>query len=255
VDHLDRQVLGAVSADLVAAAAMNNAVWCDAVCRAHGLATEFAEHAWVSREQAPTLYPNLVTLSANSIDQQHARIADLRGSLTSWGWAVKDSFNTLQLVPQGFQPIFQARWLTLATPGPGEEKWGRVFRVETRQQLEVWERAWCGYTKQDQAVSPFRPVLVDDPDIAFLIVRHDSEVLGGLVANRGGGAVGVTNVFAGRDSSRPLGPCLARAAQLWPGLPIVAYEEDDKGQLLNRLGFRDFGTLRVWGFVDEHHDP
>jgi len=70
--------------------------------------------------------------------------------------------------------------------------------VETRQELKVWESAWCSHTGQDQAVSPFRPSLVDDPDTALLLLRHDSEVLGGMAANRGGGVVGVTN---GRGSS------------------------------------------------------
>jgi hypothetical protein len=168
-----------MSADLVVAAAMNNALWCDAVCRAHGLSTEFNEDTWVSLEMAPRLYPNLVTLAADAIDAQHARIADLRDSLARWGWAVKDSFNTLQLVSQGFHPVFHARWGTFDR-ALGERAQVTCSRVETAQELEVWKGAWCTYTDQDQAVAPFPPVLVDDPDIAFLLVRHGSEVLGGL---------------------------------------------------------------------------
>jgi hypothetical protein len=220
------------------------------------LATEFGQDTWVSLEMAPPLYPNLVTLSLNSIDEQHGRVADLRDSLTGWGWAVKDSFNALQLVSQGFQPMFHARWMAFdAAHGVESPYPGDVSRVETRQELEVWDSAWCIYTGQDQAVTPFRPVLLDDPDVAFLLVRHGSEVLGGLVANRGGGVVGVTNVFAGRGSWWLLRLCLGLVRQLWPDLPIVGYEEHDKGSLLSRLGFSEFGELRVWGFVDEPPDP
>jgi hypothetical protein len=65
--------------------------------------------------------------------------------------------------------------------------------------------------------------------------------------------VGVTNVFAGRGSWWPLSSCLAFAQEFWPELPIVGYDEDKKGRLLQRLGFREIGVLRVWGFVEELH--
>ena len=161
------------------------------------------------------LYPNLVTLSATGVEEQRRRIRDLRDSLAGCEWAVKDSFDTLRLEPDGFQRMFHARWMTLAAVD-NEESGDGVLRVETPQQLEVWESAWCTHTGHDQAVSPFRAALLDDPDVAVLVVWQDSQPVGGLIANRGGGVVGVTNMFAGRGSWQLMGQCLAVAEKLWP---------------------------------------
>ena len=41
------------SSDRVALAAMNNARWCDAVCRAHGLPTEVTATLWICHGLPP----------------------------------------------------------------------------------------------------------------------------------------------------------------------------------------------------------
>ena len=43
-------------------AARNNAAWCDAVCRAHGGATEFSAGLWRNRSASPPVYPNVIAL-------------------------------------------------------------------------------------------------------------------------------------------------------------------------------------------------
>jgi hypothetical protein len=245
--------LAVVDDDLVPAAAMNNAMWCDAVCRAQGLGTEYGEHTWVCLEKAPPLYPNLVSLSANGVEIQRRRIGDLTDSLAGWGWAVMDSFNALDLVRDGFQPMFHGPWMILEAARSETDIRG-VFRVQTRQELEAWEGAWTRHTGRDQGVSPFRVGLLDDPDVAFLIARRDSQTLGGFIANRGGGVVGVTNVFAKPGAWSSLWPCLAVAEELWPDLPLVSGGGDDNGQLLHRLGFRELRAFKIWAFVDQYHD-
>jgi len=43
-------------------AAVNNAEWCDCVCRAQGVETRFDENAWTGRTRTPPFYPDAVTL-------------------------------------------------------------------------------------------------------------------------------------------------------------------------------------------------
>jgi transposase-like protein len=45
------------------AAVRNNAEWCDAVCRAHGITTSFDPHVWVALRRSPPMYPDAVTLT------------------------------------------------------------------------------------------------------------------------------------------------------------------------------------------------
>jgi hypothetical protein len=50
-------------------AAHNNAVWCDTVCRTHGLPGQFFPCIWLNRSATPPFYPNAVTLT-DTHDQQ-----------------------------------------------------------------------------------------------------------------------------------------------------------------------------------------
>jgi hypothetical protein len=108
-----------MATDAAIQAALNNALWCDTICRAHRLPTSFWADAWVTRSPAPPLYPNLVTLSPEDVDSQMGRVTELRSSLGNRGWAVKDSFNNLDLVAEGFQPMFDAVWVHRAAPPGG----------------------------------------------------------------------------------------------------------------------------------------
>lgn len=48
---------------LLHAAVINNARWCDAVCRSHGYPGEFTGRLWLSARHALPFYPNAITLS------------------------------------------------------------------------------------------------------------------------------------------------------------------------------------------------
>ena len=48
---------------LLHAAVLNNARWCDAVCRSHGYPGEFTGRLWISARHALPFYPNAITLS------------------------------------------------------------------------------------------------------------------------------------------------------------------------------------------------
>jgi hypothetical protein len=244
-----------VDDDLAVRAATNNALWCDAVCRAHGVPTSFGAGAWSAREVAPRLYPNVVTLSLSGVEEQLRLISELKGSLTASGWAVKDSFDVLDLAPYGFAPLFRARWSaiaadkTIVSDKPGGLS---VSRVDSKDELTRWESAWRVEGSDEDLGSPvFRPALLDDPDIAFISVLNGAELVAGLIANRGGGLAGVSNVFV-TDPQRPqavrLG--LAEVQATWPGLPLVSYASGED-RLLGPPGFRDFAGLTVWRYVGD----
>src|SRR5215471_9267661 len=79
-------------------AARNNALWCDAVCRAHDRPGEFHDTLWLNRLGAPRFYPDAVTLSGvESAPAQIETIATLVGSAREREWAIKDSFQSLEL--------------------------------------------------------------------------------------------------------------------------------------------------------------
>lgn len=90
---------------LVRAAARNNAEWCAAMCRTHGVAGAFEGDAWATAERAPLHYPDAVTLEPGS--DPDALVA--RVDTGSPGASVKDSFADLDLRGAGFRVLFEAQ--------------------------------------------------------------------------------------------------------------------------------------------------
>ena len=64
--------------DWTRAAALNNARWCDAVCRAHGKPGRFLPPIWVNAETVPRFYPNAVTLEAGeeALEEQRSSLEE-----------------------------------------------------------------------------------------------------------------------------------------------------------------------------------
>lgn len=245
--------IGAQAHGLTERAAMNNALWCDAVCRAHGVPTLLTADSWLGLESAPPLYPNLVTLSVAGAGEQARRVQGLIASLTASGWGVKDSFGVLDLTPQGLQPLFHARWAVIQPGDPivaGRSTSVRVSRVGSDDHLLEWESAWrVDQPEQPRAGRPFVPALLERSDVAFLSVSDGPDLVAGLVANRGAGVVGVSNMFAmDRQRSEAVFIALEELRALWPGLPLVTYASDVRA--LESTGFREFAGLTVWRYGD-----
>ena len=72
---------------LLHAAVINNARWCDAVCRAHGYPGEFGGQLWISAGHALPFYPNAITLSPDVTAAEATASQD-----PSRPFAIKDSF-------------------------------------------------------------------------------------------------------------------------------------------------------------------
>ncbi|MFI9233023.1 hypothetical protein [Streptomyces rimosus] len=263
----------------VRAAARNNAEWCAAVCRAHGVTGEFGGDAWTSSRRTPPLYPDAVTLTdrlapPTSTEPESGRSGMVRpGSLSpltgllsridtaSPGCSVKDSFACLDLTPAGFEVLFEAQWIHRPAPAPTPQEpapaqpstadqitWDALT---TPGDLPAWASAWgagpgdCG---------PFRPELLADDATTFLRARSaDGPVVAGAVATVSASVVGLSNVFTAPEADAlGYGPrntwaaCLATVAARWPRLPVVGYESGADLEAAVANGCRTVGPLRVW---------
>ncbi|GGW27569.1 hypothetical protein [Streptomyces xantholiticus] len=86
-------------------AARNNAEWCEAMCRAHGLPGTFGSRAWTNPRRTPPLYPDAGTLSEDATADDVLAAIDRAGG---GGCSVKDSFGSLDLSGAGFDVLFEA---------------------------------------------------------------------------------------------------------------------------------------------------
>jgi hypothetical protein len=64
-------------------AALNNAEWCAAVWRSHGLPVEQAYGMWFCPRPTPQYYPNVVTVDAEAEPTKQASLPSLLGTMTS----------------------------------------------------------------------------------------------------------------------------------------------------------------------------
>jgi hypothetical protein len=219
--------------DRMALAARNNAEWCDVVTRSWGARCRFEAEFWINPGEAPTFYPNVVTLAPTQ--RLPAEIVQAEGA-----FAVKDSFASLDLAPLGYELLFDAQWIWRA-PEPAvksdEAAWRIVRDAET---LARWEAAWRG---DEPPLDLFRPALLQEPDHAFIAGTVAGRIVAGCVASRLASVVGISNLFGPDELATG---CLAAAQDFAPGMPLVGYEDGPALALMKSLGFQELGTLRVW---------
>ena len=216
----------------VALAARNNAEWCDAVTRSWGGRGEFGPELWINPGEAPTFYPNAVTLVP--MDWVPTAIAEAAD-----GFAVKDSHALMDLAPLEYLPLFEAMWIWRdPTPAPrtDDASWRIVGDAAS---LSRWQDAW----REGTAPTPFRPALLEEPDHAFIAAEVAGRIVAGCVASRSATVVGISNLF-GPDALQA--GCLAAVQDFAPGLPVVGYQADAALLMMKSLGFQALGPLRVW---------
>lgn len=222
---------------LLHAAVINNARWCNAVCRSHGYPGQFTGRLWTSVRHALPFYPNAITLSPDATAAEVTAAQD-----PSRPFAIKDSFARLDLAPHGLTPLFDATWIAVPTPAGGDDpSWGAVT---DRGELVRWEAAWAS---GGEVIGLFQPALLDDPDCAVLACRRDGAQVGGAIAYTAGGVTGISNVFKSGIADDPLWAGAVRAiARVRPGLPIVGYERGEDLAAARQAGFTVLGPLRIW---------
>ena len=233
-------------------AALNNALWCDAVCRAHGATPALTAHVWFNREKSPPFYPNVDTLTKEGVQEQIEVIETLLAAKLPGDWGVKDSFCTLNLAPLGFFQAFEAFWFWRASdqgrlPASSLPQGVAWQRVETPEQLAHWETAWSGQPEINEADRIFLPSLLGHETVVFLAAYRDGNLVAGGVASRTGEVVGLSNVFTPAGEGRPFWAGFVDAVRaMFPGMPLVGYEGGDDLDIAKSLGFEVLGPLRVW---------
>lgn len=223
-------------------AALNNAEWCAAVWRSHGLPVETAQGLWFCPSPTPQYYPNVVTVALGADPAVQVRfITDLSRSAPGLDLSVKDSFACLQLCDAGLRPLFNARWLWRGAPlATAEDDGGLTWRrISDDEELAQWERAWRGDELARERI--FRSRLLQCPQTAVLAgFDAAGDMRAGGVAHDAAGVLGVTNIFGSRRRF------LSALSVLEPGRPVVAYEAGEDLASAQRNGFELLGPLRVW---------
>lgn len=239
--------MSALAAELCAG---NNALWCDAVCRAHDIPGEFHPALWRNRHTVPPFYSNAVTLRLDAETEQMALIRELAGERAAF--SVKDSFARLDLRSLGFAILFEAMWLWRdaghpAPPDPSGLVWSVV---DDAARLAAWEAAWAGlHTGQavPEADRVFRPAILAEPGLSLLAGERDGRIAAVAAANLTGQVVGVSNVFApAAEAAACWAGVVAFVARLHPGQALVGYERGDDLAHALAVGFQTIAPLQVW---------
>ncbi len=229
-------------------AALNNAQWCAAMCRAHGGRSHLSASLWHADRQMPAFYPSAVTLRSTA--QAQAEI--LRKIATARlpaGSTVKDSFAALDLGAAGFAPLFDATWLWRPLDAPagdaGVVQWRRVADEAT---LARWQAAWSPEASGPPA---FVPALLQQSEHSILAGWRGGQIVAGCVASHGKSVIGLSNWFAAgaldaAEEAAALRACLAAIGQWHPELPVAGYESGERLARFQQAGFAPIGTLRIW---------
>jgi hypothetical protein len=228
-------------------AARNNAEWCDFVCCSHGAPGEFYDNIWINRHTTPRFYPNAVTLSSSQSTSQYEIIGALIKIGIPGDWAVKDSFDTLDLASGGFHELMRGEWIHRPTSEIPEIRIPGISwqKIEEVADLRAWENAWRGNSQEESSI--FMPRLLEEERIAFIAAFQGNRIVAGCIANRSEDGVGISNIFLQNET-----PSEFRAGSVvevfrWSaGLPLMGSESGNDLVAMRSLGFESVGRLKVW---------
>jgi len=229
--------------DRIALAARNNALWCDAVARSHGVSCRTDDVAWTASTRTPPYYPDAVTLSPEAGEYDVlARVDD------SDGCSVKDSWARLDLSMEDFARIVVGEWVWLdpSVPTPGTSSaWQRLT---TPHEMADWVRAWAS---DPDAEAILRPSLLDEPGVHVLGARASDEpaspVVAGAIVNVTGEVAGLGNLFSrDGDVERAWAAGAAAAREVAGGIPLVGWEAGASVDAATAAGCERIGPLSVW---------
>jgi hypothetical protein len=243
-----------VTTSRVELAALNNALWCDTVCRAHGVPGDVQPTVWSNANVPPPYHSNLVVISSLATQAEiDERVRHLSACSLSPTWSLKDSFFNLDIAPHGFGVLFEAHWIWLdaeqAAAMPADIA-ARCVRITSAPELASWQACWRGDAGKQQAAEGLRQfpdVLLRDAKVAFMACVEGEQIVAVGIANRTPGVIGLSNVVVNtRDRRAAWASLVALAGRLFPGFPIVGYERGDDLRAAEAVGFRTIGPLRVW---------
>ena len=219
-------------------AALNNAEWCHAFCRTHGITGRLDAAAWSSAQRTPPFYPDAVSLVPGCSAARLVSRVD-----ASPGCSIKDSFADLDLSGSGFEVLFTAEWLCRdqAVARNLSKGW---LPVAGGEELERWEAAW-GESPRPRPF--FRRELLTHTRIKIFARVDGARLRAGAIANRSRDVIGLTNVFDVEGDLESAWSEGASAAQaLWGPMPVVGYDEGEPLEAAHRAGFKTIGSLAIW---------
>ncbi len=225
-----------------AQAVADNVAWCDLVCRSLGVGTSRSDAMWWCTDDAPPLYPDIITATPDVPLEQLLSLLEERPRCS-----VKDSFAALDLSGEGFEVLFDATWITRPAGVPeGDDPSWKALSDEA--DLTAWEAAWLTAGGAAGSMSPL--LLLDEP-VVFLAEVVDERVIAGAIAHRGAGVLGISNVFSvAADQAGVRAGVWPRAAAavswLAPEQRVVGYELGAALDAVLAVGFEAIGSLRVW---------
>ena len=232
------------TADRVLLAARNNALWCDTVCRTHGLRGSMDDLAWTSPRRTPPYYPDAVTLSPDV--EAHDLLARID---SSDGCSVKDSWSSLDLTMEDFARLVVGDWLWLdqdADPGVDGRHW---WRVTTAAQMASWSAAWA---VDDDDAAVLGSALLAEAGVHVLAASPEpggrgSEVVAGGIVNVTGEVAGLGNLFdRDGDVERVWRGAATAAREVVGGIPLVGWEAGAGRAAAVAAGCERLGPLTVW---------
>lgn len=246
VDAMDRTMT------VLDQAVLNNAQWCDAVCRAHSAPGHFTPAAWVNSNNTPPLYPNMVTATGDDVASQFKAVRLLIEKRPDIPQAVKDSFSKLDLEPLGFSQLFDAQWFARAPAPVPEILLGKASpwqQLSTGPELVAWEKAWreAGGHEDILETPMFPPKLLNEPGVIFLASKTADTVTAGAIAYAASGVIGMTNFFSkpGETASQ-FAACLRNLYITHLKSIVVGYEHENTLAEYVGLNLQSVGPLRVW---------
>ncbi|QEO16099.1 hypothetical protein FLP10_06080 [Agromyces intestinalis] len=226
-------------------AANDNARWCAAVARAHGIAAASTPWGWRARAAMPEGYPEAVTLGPG------AAAAEVAAAVPPGPASVKDSFADLDLHDAGFEVLLEGGWIALEREGGGELSGasgasGASLAGAGAPPLEPVRtaRALADWALASGAVAAGHPALLDDPAVVVLAASDESgAVVAGGILSLGDDAVGVSNVFGRPGTYAAIATAATVRAE---GRPVVGWEPADLLASPAAAGFVVVGPMRVW---------
>lgn len=232
-------------------AALNNALWCQAVCSAHGVPGELLPRCWRNPQQPPPYHSNLVLIASDvSASELDAQLQYLAARLPSPSWGLKDSYANQDLSSQGFAPLFEASWIWREPAELPAATALHCSAVDGPAQLADWESQWRGDAGNTDAAGrrQFPDALLQDPGHRFIACLDGERFVAGAIANRTPGVIGLSNLFVapGFDASLAWAAIARYASDAFPGFPLVGYERGDDLRAALSAGFATIGPLRVW---------
>jgi hypothetical protein len=201
--------------------------WYDDLCALHGIGSVLEDGIWSALAPPPPLHSAAVTAEPDATAEQV--LARLAGGPPG---GVKDSFTTAHLGTAGWDLLFTATWLHRPAPVPRAGRWAAVTD----------ERGLARWTAGHDTAGVLLPSLLRSAHFRVLARWEGDTVVAGAVARLGSGVVDLSNVHGDVDWDE-----LASAvATVFPGRPLVGYEQGDDLAAAVAAGFCAVGDLRVW---------